>query len=79
MYRTPADQISPSVRIIEAVANLKGCDPLDLPPLQHVVDADALDAIIADDKSIEIEFQYANTKVSLCADGWLHIETDTIE
>lgn len=37
---------SPSDQVIIAVADAKGVSPLKLPPLQDVIDADALDAII---------------------------------
>lgn len=36
-----------SARIVEAVVRTSGVGPLELPPLQNVVDTDALDALYA--------------------------------
>lgn len=65
-----------------AVAEQKACDPTDLPPLQAVIDADALDALLAprgnghgpDDSDFEISFAYADTVVRLSRDGGLSVE-----
>ena len=45
--QTNASDEAISQRIIEAVADAKGVDPLDLPPLYDSIDPDALDALFS--------------------------------
>lgn len=73
---TTADATRPSVRVVEAVADAKGIDPLDVEPLSHAVDPDALDALFAPradatprDADASLQFTFAGHTVVVDADG----------
>lgn len=64
----------PSIRIIEKTADKKDVDPADLPPLFHVIDADALDRLVASMKNLPcgnlvVEFQYEGCSVTIDETG----------
>lgn len=69
-----------SQQVIEAVADAKGVDPLDLPPLYDSIDPDALDALFshADSSSsiTELSLQIAGCEVLVRGNGEVTI-TDT--
>lgn len=48
-YRAKFDarEVSPSIAVIEAVALLSEKDPIDLEPIQSVIDSDALDTLLS--------------------------------
>lgn len=64
-----------STKIIENVAEFKGVDPVDLPPLYSVLDPDALDALFGPAMNGTkrgggtIEFTYAQQHIRVHADG----------
>lgn len=66
-----------SSRVLLAVADATGLDPLDLPPLCDVVDPDALDAVfpVARDEGArrrgerQVSFSYAGVDVLVIGDG----------
>jgi hypothetical protein len=68
----------PSVAVVMAVAAREGVDPTELsPPLNDVVDPDALDALFAgsDDESIgSLTFDYRGYSVEVRSDGRVHVE-----
>jgi hypothetical protein len=45
-HRSAEEPRSPSDTVVQVVAEAKGVSPIDLPPLQDVVDGDALNAVI---------------------------------
>lgn len=57
---------SPVVAIAEAVATVKGVDPLELDPLYDVIDVDALDRLFA----VRGETGTATTILRFTVDGW---------
>lgn len=71
-----------SPRVVEAVAESKGIDPTTLPPLSRVLDADALDDLVAtytDSTSrirdpLTIEFTYADCHVVVRGDGTIEVQ-----
>ncbi|WP_226013421.1 HalOD1 output domain-containing protein [Halomicrobium salinisoli] len=69
--RTPTD------RILEALADEAGVDPVELsPPLADVVDPDALDALLerADpDAEVAVHFEYQEYEVVARADGGVDV------
>ncbi|WP_226023813.1 HalOD1 output domain-containing protein [Halomicrobium salinisoli] len=69
--RTPTD------RILEALADEAGVDPVELsPPLADVVDPDALDALLerADpDAEVAVRFEYQEYEVVARADGGVDV------
>lgn len=67
---------APGMAVVEAVASVLGTDPLDLPPLQEVVDVDSIESILTSDQPnpVTLEFEYADTRVRLTRDGHMAIE-----
>lgn len=66
--RTISSAESASEAVIEAVADAKGVDPLDLEPMYDTIDPDALDSIFRDSPgagtaSVEIRFEMAGCTV----------------
>lgn len=52
----------PSERVIDSIAAVTGKSPLELHPLGNVIDVDALDALLAEERpgsTTEVEFRYA--------------------
>lgn len=66
--RTISSAESASEAVIEAVADAKGVDPLDLDPMYDAIDPDALDRIFRDSPvgrtgSVEVRFEMAGCTV----------------
>lgn len=60
--------------VVEAVAEAKGVDPLDLDPLYDVIDPDALEGMFqfpgrGPDASLELRFTMAGCTVVITGDG----------
>ncbi|RKD97557.1 HalOD1 output domain-containing protein [Halopiger aswanensis] len=49
--------------IVRAVADVRGVDPLELPPLGEHFDADALDRLLAAADEVMVTFDYAGCAV----------------
>lgn len=68
---TPAESqartITPSLTVIETVAEVTNRDPVELPPLQHYVDADALDSLFepADDIDVDVQLRFTYDDVEV--------------
>ena len=69
---------SPSVAIAEAVAAVTNRNVTVLPPLQHALDADALDQLLrsAEETFVRVSFEYADTVVTVRGDGRIEITAD---
>lgn len=72
-------EVSPSVAVVETVAELDDTEIEALPPLAHGVDVDALDDLLrgtatADPDGIVVSIQYYGYDVSLSSSGWLEAE-----
>lgn len=68
---------TPSVAVVMAVAAREGVDPTELsPPLNDVVDPDALDALFAgtDDPGSRLSFTYRGYSVEVHSDGHVDVE-----
>lgn len=59
----------PSMAVIERCARLEGVDPLDLDPLYHTIDPDALDSICTASGFSSLEFTYCGRDVRLTSSG----------
>jgi hypothetical protein len=55
--------------IVEKVAEVTDCDPLDLPPLYQSIDPDAVDELIESLSSGTIHFTYANQNIEIASSG----------
>lgn len=68
---------NPSERIVEAVADAEGVDPLELPPLYDAVDPDAVDSLFAPQLRVgsvpshdaAVRFEYHGYVVRVAATG----------
>ena len=72
-------EVSPSVAVLETVADLDGTTIEALPPLVRVVDVDALNDLIggngtADTGKVVISLQYNGYDLSISSSGWITIE-----
>jgi hypothetical protein len=72
----------PSEAVVLAVAAVDNCDPLELtPPLYHVVDPDALDALfapIADPRARSnghVVFDYRGHEITIRSDRQIEVRT----
>jgi hypothetical protein len=63
---------APSTSIIEAIAESTGHDPTAIPSLQHSLDVDALDALLAGTEStasnVRISFTFEDIRVTVDGD-----------
>ncbi|MCU4743248.1 HalOD1 output domain-containing protein [Natronoglomus mannanivorans] len=69
-----------SVRVVTAVAEAAGTDPIDLePPLYHSVDPEALDRLLCTGLDGQIRFEYRGYTVTVQGDGTVSVDgvTDT--
>lgn len=66
-----ATERPPSRTVIEAVAESERIDPADLPPLSHVIDPEALNALFADRESTRgrVRFRYHGYEVTVDGRG----------
>ena len=66
-----------SQRVINAVADAKGVDPLDLDPMYDTIDPDALDALFRDGEAslagTELRFEYEDCEVRIEGSGEVSI------
>ena len=75
----PADVV-PSERVVAAVSDATGRDPLDLEPLHEVVDPDALNRFVRPPSEGRppvpgwLVFRWADCEVTLYGDGRIDIE-----
>jgi hypothetical protein len=65
---------SVSERVIQAAADAKDRDELELPPLYDTIDPDAFEELIAGMSSGEISFQYAGCEITVTADAQIRVE-----
>lgn len=80
---SPDEPNQPALTIIEAIAEVKGVDPVDLEPLADVVDFDAVNALFGRNSirgmikrsanestlsDVQVVFEYAGCVVSVYAD-----------
>lgn len=69
----PSDSRSPSERVVRSVSIHADTDPLELPPLSHTVDPDALDVIVSSLEYGTVEFRYAGYPVTIDSDGTVSV------
>lgn len=76
-FRSVDDDVSPSEKVVKAVAAKTGTDPLELPPLYETIDPDALDALVesSGERSLQLEFQFAGRHVVVDGTGGVGVST----
>lgn len=71
----PTSESRPSERVVRAVAAYSDADPLELRPLQEVIDAEALDALFEPTARRQqlapghVRFVYEDREVTVFSDG----------
>jgi len=67
---------SPSLRVVEALADATDTDPLELEPLYNVVDPEALDRLFRTDSGVpaSVRFEYDGHTVEVGSDGSVSID-----
>ncbi|GAB7018662.1 HalOD1 output domain-containing protein [Halostagnicola bangensis] len=79
---TPSQPVSQ--RVVQAVAEKKGIDPLELDPIFNAVDPESLDTLFEPTKSGRpravgsVTFSYAECMVTIDADGSIDIARDAL-
>lgn len=76
----PSDEASISERVVEAVAEAKDVDPVEVtPPLNDVVDPEALDRLFESSAgNKQFVFSYDGHEVAVGAEGEVLVYTDTV-
>lgn len=62
------------VRVPEAVAEVTGTDPKELPPLYDRIEPEALDTLVNSMPHGEVAFEYASCSVSVESNGAIQID-----
>lgn len=63
------------LNVVEAVANAAGTDPMRLePPLNEVVDPDALERLVEGDALARVSFEYDGRTVAVDGDGTVTVD-----
>ena len=67
---------SPSMLIVETIADLTDQDAQDLPPLYDSVDPDAVDRLFSHNgaQQLKLEFQYKGFQVTVDSNGSINFE-----
>lgn len=66
-----------STRVVEAVADAVGTDPLELePPLYHAIDLDALERLVENGSTKLVRFEYVDHTVTVRGDGTVLVDGD---
>ena len=84
-YRATFDPLTVSVStaVIETVAAVLRCDPLDLDPLYEYVDTDSLDSLVRTGQEknspyLSTSFRFEDTDVTVRADGTIVVTPDDL-
>lgn len=65
---------SPVVRVVTAVADELGVDPVAMTPLYDTLDADALDRILRTDTRLEVVFEHDGHAIEVVSDGTVTVD-----
>lgn len=65
----------PSLAVVEAVAERKGVDPVQVGPLAYEIDPDALDTLVDSMDAGTITFPFEGFDVEVDADGEVSLDT----
>lgn len=65
---------SPTVSVVETIAEIEGTDPRHLPPLSERLDPDALDALCRSLADGRVTFEYCGYTVTVYDSGTIDVE-----
>jgi len=72
-------ETNPSSAVVQTVAAATNTDPTELVPIQHTIDADALDRLAGEaalEANFRISFEYADTVTTVTGDGVVTVALD---
>ena len=55
--------------VLQSIATERGVDPVELPPLTHAVDPDALERLLSSSEATSVTFGYCGYDVTVTSDG----------
>jgi len=68
------DERPASIAVTEALASIRHCDPIELEPLYHSIDPEALDAIVdSGDSDLRATFRIDGFEITVTGHGRLEI------
>lgn len=74
------EERSPVEAVLHAVAARESADPIDLPPLNDAIDADALNALLVSQErartEVRVTFRYSGYEVSVQSSGEVSVNDD---
>lgn len=65
---------SPVVRVVTAVADELGLDPVAMDPLYETIDTDALDRLLESDATLEVVFEHDGHAIEIESDGTVAVD-----
>lgn len=70
------NRTEPSRAVVDAVAAVMHCDPMDMEPLYRSVDTEALDSIVVNTNGtgVTVSFDVSDLRVTVSCDGTIEIE-----
>ncbi|WP_254278906.1 HalOD1 output domain-containing protein [Haloarcula marina] len=73
---------SPTVTLVETIAEAIGRETEAMPPLADAIDPDALDALLSrrygeNGNGLSVSFNYDGLRVTLDTDGYLYVQSRT--
>lgn len=74
---TSEPESTPATTVISAVAEVTDSDPIELPPLYHTIETDALNRLFLSKRSdpeIQVSFQYEGCEVTIDGSGEVRVE-----
>lgn len=76
-------EVSASSAVIESVASVMRCDPLEIDPLYEYVDTDSLDSLVRSGRGkaspyLSTSFRFEEADVTVRADGTIVVAPDDI-
>lgn len=74
------DSTLPSTAVIEAVADMTGGSPMEMPPLYDTLDVEALDTFLTAERAdsfgtVSVSFTYDGTFVWISSDGTIEVDS----
>lgn len=68
-FQFSPDSATPTVAVAETIAFATDQDPLDMTPLAHVIEPDALERLLASNGDVTISFEIEDVEVTVDSSG----------
>lgn len=63
------DTVAPATSIVNAISDIKGQDPTELPPLGEAVDMEALDTLLLEGSDVGVSLEYLDLTIQVSSSG----------